>query len=132
MRAAIGGGAEVEEPLELRANALRVGVDLLERQQRSLLALAARIADEPGAAADQSDRRVSRTLQPRERHHRQQRADVQARAVGIEADVGGDASRARASREALGRVVHRPRQRSRRTFMSTHYAATDHRSDSAH
>ena len=57
----------------------------------ALLRLAARIADHAGAAADDRDRRVAEPLQPRERHHRQQRADVQARRRRIEADVGGDA-----------------------------------------
>ena len=45
----------------------------------------------PGAAADDRDRRVAEALQPRQRHHRQQDADVQARRGRIEADVGGDA-----------------------------------------
>ena len=48
-------GGEVEKPLELPANPLRVVLDLLEGQQRSLLALSARIADETGAAADERD-----------------------------------------------------------------------------
>ena len=72
----------------------------LDRQQRALLALAARIADQAGAAADQRDRRVAEPLQPRQRHDRQQRSDVQARRGGIEADVGGDALAFAASRAA--------------------------------
>ena len=64
-------------------------LDLLERQQRTLLRLAARIADHAGAAADERDRRVTEPLQPRETHHRQQRSDVQARRGRIEADVRG-------------------------------------------
>ena len=68
-------------------------LDLLARQQRALLRLAARIADHAGAAADDRDRRVAEALQPRQRHHRQQDADVQARRRRIEADVRGDALR---------------------------------------
>ena len=75
-----------------------IGVDILDRQQRALLALAARIADHPGAAADEGDRRVAEALQPRQRHDRQQRADVQARRGRIEADVAVTRSFASASR----------------------------------
>ena len=70
---------EVEEPLELRAHAGDVGLDLLGRQQIALLRLAARIADHAGAAADERDRRVAEPLQAREAHHGEQVADVQAR-----------------------------------------------------
>ena len=69
----------------------------------------------PGAAADDRDRRMAEALQPRERHHRQQDADVQARRGRIEADVRGDALAARtASGKPFGRVVHQaaPRQNS--------------------
>ena len=47
------------------------------------------------------DRRVTAALQARERHHRQQMPDVQARRGGIESDVAGDLSRARAPRAGL-------------------------------
>ena len=49
------------------------------------------IADHPGAAADEGDRRVAEALQPRQRHDRQQRSDVQARRGRIETNVAGDA-----------------------------------------
>ena len=42
------------------------------------------------------DRRMAETLQPRQTHHGQQRADVEARRGRIESDVGGDAARRRA------------------------------------
>ena len=70
---------EVEEALELPADTLGVLGGLLERQQVALLALAARIADEPGAAADQRDRPVAVALQAGEAHDGEQRAGVQAR-----------------------------------------------------
>ena len=71
-----------------------------------LLRLAAGIADEAGAAADERDRRVTEPLQPREAHHRQQDADVQARRGRVEADVCGDALACRAPRAPIGRVGH--------------------------
>jgi hypothetical protein len=70
--------AEIEEPLQLGADAGDVPLDLLAREQDALLGFAARIADHPGAAADDRDRRVAESLQPRKPHHREQRADVEA------------------------------------------------------
>ena len=61
MRAALRAALEVEEPLELRADAGDVGLDLLGGEQQPLLRLAARIADHPGAAADERNRACGRT-----------------------------------------------------------------------
>ena len=72
------------------------------------LALAARIADESGAAADERDRRVAEALQPRQAHDRQQRPDVQARRGRIEADVGGDRLGREHLVETFGAVVEQP------------------------
>ena len=58
-------GAEVEEMLELRANPRDVRLDLLGRLERPLYRLAARVANEAGAAAHDSDGAVPGSLQPR-------------------------------------------------------------------
>ena len=84
---------EIEKARHLLADAFDVLLDLLGRQQLTLGRLAARIADETGAAADEADRRVAGALQVREHHHDEQRSDVKARRGRIEADVGGDAAR---------------------------------------
>src|SRR5205814_1929371 len=70
---------EIEEPLELRADAFQVGVNLFDGEQRPFLRLSAGIADQSGAAADERDRGMSGALQAREEENRQQRSDVQAR-----------------------------------------------------
>ena len=79
-RAGFGRGVEVEEALQLRAHARErcASTSSIVSSVRSWL-LPLGIADEPGAAADQRDRRVAGPLQARQRHDREQRADVQAR-----------------------------------------------------
>ena len=79
---------EVEKPRELRADTRHVRFDLLHRQQRAFRRFAARIADHSCAAADHRDGRMAETLEPRERHHRQEAADVKTRRGRIETDVG--------------------------------------------
>ena len=96
--------------------------DLLERQQVALLALAARIADEPGAAADERNRPCGRKRCSRARPMiGEQRPDVQARRGRVEADVGGDRSgRQRLTRGLRCWSCSSPRQRnSSRTFTGT-------------
>ena len=61
--------------------------ELLDGEQVPLFALAAGVADHAGRAADQGDRPVAGLLKAAEQHHRQQRADVQAVAGGVEAGV---------------------------------------------
>ena len=65
----------------------RVG-DLIDREQCTLVGLAARIADEAGAAAHQGDWGVAESLQPDQAHDRQQGAHVQTRRRRVEADIG--------------------------------------------
>ncbi len=105
MRAGLVGASKSRNRASCSPDAGDVRLDLLGRQQQALLRLAARIADHAGAAADDRDRRVAEALQPRQPHHREQRADVQARRRRIEADVGGD---------AFGREQRRAALRSRR------------------
>ena len=78
------------------------------REQPPLLRLAARIADQAGAAADDRDRRVTESLQPRESHDGQQRADVQAGRGRIEADVAGHRPGSQRVAQRLGLVVEHP------------------------
>ena len=59
MRAGLVVLSKSSKSLELRLDAGHVALDLLERQQRPLLRLAARIANHAGAAADERDRRVT-------------------------------------------------------------------------
>ena len=87
----IGCDVEVEKPRQLRPDAFDVLLDAIERQQLPLRGLATRIADETGAAAHERDRRVPLTLHVRERHHHEQRPDMETRRGGIESDVADDA-----------------------------------------
>jgi hypothetical protein len=99
--------------LTMRAGyAADVLVHLIGREEHALLRLAARVADQPGAAADQGNRRVAGPLQPRERHDRQKRPDVQTRGRGIEADVSGHRTGGEGLAQALGAVIDHlaPRQ----------------------
>jgi hypothetical protein len=79
---AVGRRVEVEVAPELRADAAEVAVEHLAREQLALLLLAARVADEPGAAADDGDGPVPRALEPHEVDDLQQAAGVEAAAVG--------------------------------------------------
>ena len=85
---------------ELAADGFGVAVDLLDRQDRPLGPLPARVSHHAGAAADQDDRRVAEPLQPRRAHDGHQTAHVQRIGGGIEAYVGGK----RASLEPLGQA----------------------------
>ena len=57
---------------------------------------------------------VTEPLQPRQRHHGQQRSDVQARRRRIEPDVRGHALRGEQLRQPFGGVVHHARATSAR------------------
>ncbi len=100
--AALAGGVEVEETLELRAHAGDVERDLFGGEQIALLRLAARIADHAGAAADDGDGRVAEPLQAREPHHGEQVAHVQARRRRVEPDVRRDPFFRERFRHAIG------------------------------
>ena len=80
---------EVEELLELAPDALEVGLQRLLAQERPLLGLAPRVADEPGPPAGHGDGPVPGQLQPAQIADLQQMAHVQAVGGRIEAAVGG-------------------------------------------
>jgi hypothetical protein len=103
-RRRVVGRAEIEEAFELRPHAGDIDTDLFGRQEIPLLRLAARIADHPGAAADERDRRVTELLEAGQAHHGEQVADVQARRRRVEADVGRDALRREGLAHALGHL----------------------------
>ena len=73
---------------ELGLDALEVLLDLLLGEELPLLGLAAGIADEAGAPADERDGGVAEALQARQGHDRQHGAHVQAGRGRIEADIG--------------------------------------------
>ena len=102
----IPGAIEVEESCELLTDPVEVRLDLLGRQQDPLLRFPARIANHPGAAADNRDRRMAETLEPGKRHHLKQRPDMEARGRRIEADVRGHPLFGEHVGKALGGVVH--------------------------
>src|SRR5260221_664081 len=83
-------------------DAVVIRVDLIEREQRALLRLAAGIADHAGAAAGNRNRRVAVALQARQSHKAEQITDVQARRRRIETDVGGDALVLKRIRQPIG------------------------------
>ena len=97
IRAGFVAALEVEHALELRPDAGDVALDILAREQRTLLASA---WDRRSCRCRRRRSRwgVAEALQPCESHHRQQRTDVQAVGGGIEADVRGHRSAASASR----------------------------------
>src|SRR5439155_60092 len=99
---------EVEEPRHLVALALQVLADLLLREQRSLAALAARIADQAGAAAHQHDGLVAGELEVPQQHDRHEIAELQAGRGRIEPAVHRAALRAEVRRDFLRGVVDEP------------------------
>ena len=82
-------GVEVQEALHLIALPLEVLPDLLAREQGALAALAARVADQAGAAAHQDDRLVPGELEVPQQHQRHQVAELQAGRGRVEAAVHG-------------------------------------------
>ena len=87
LRAAI----EIEEPPQLRLHAGDVRLERFDREQLAFFALAARVADHAGGAADDGDRPMPGLLKPPQDHQRHQMADVQA--VGRRIEAGIDRSR---------------------------------------
>ncbi len=61
--------------------------NLLFRQHLAHIRFAARVADHAGAAAEQHDRRVPRTLQVGSHHNRDKMADMQAVRRRVKANV---------------------------------------------
>ena len=96
---------EVEEPRHLVALALQMLADLLLREQRPLAALAARIADQAGAAAHQHDGLVAGELEVPQQHDRHEIAELQAGCGRIEPAVHRAALRAEVRRDFLRGVV---------------------------
>ncbi len=84
-------GGEIEEALELGADASGVDGDLLRRQHRALGPLAAGVADARGPRAQQHDRPVPVRLEPAQDQHPDQAADVQAVGGDVDAVVDGEA-----------------------------------------
>jgi hypothetical protein len=81
---------EIQEASHLLPNTLDVLLDTLGREQLTLSRLAARVTDETGAAANEADRSMARTLQMRQYHDDEQRSDVKTGCSGIESDVARD------------------------------------------
>ena len=100
-----GAGIEVEETLHLIALPLQVFPDLLTGEERALAALAARVADQPRAAAHQDDGLVPVELEMPEQHQRHQVAELQAGCGGIEPAVHRAPLR-EVALEVLRSVVH--------------------------
>ena len=111
-RAGGDGAFEIQETRELAPDARDVCLDLLGREELALNGLAARIADEPRAAPDEGDRRVTAALHVRKRSHDEQVSHMKARRGRIKADVAGDLPLRERLAHAVGRVVHEsaPRQ----------------------
>jgi hypothetical protein len=97
---------EVQEPLELAANAVGVRRHLLCREQLAFGRLAARVADHSGAATDEGDRPMTEPLQVHEHHDRHETADVQTAPRRVEADVRRDRPAGQRRRHPIGVLVH--------------------------
>ena len=96
----VGYVGEVEKSLELAALPSDVFVHVRLAQQRALGALAARIADQAGAAPNEDDRGAPRTLEVCEEHDEDEIADLEAWCGGVESPVPGN----RAPCQALGQT----------------------------
>src|SRR5438445_683039 len=101
-------GVEVEEPLHLIALPLQVLADLLAREQRALARLAARVANQSGAAAHQHDGFVAVELEVAQQHQRHEIAELQAGRGRVEAAVHRAPSPGEVLRQLLRGVVHEP------------------------
>ena len=112
--------AEVQEALELGADARQVGRQLLVGEQGPLLGLAARVADHAGPAAGHGDGPVPGQLQAPQVADLEQVADVQAVGGRIEAAVGGQPVGVQPRSRASGSVSWWIRPRKRRS--STRWA----------
>ena len=99
---------EVEEPLELAADAVRVRRDLLGREQLPLRRLPARVADHPRPATDERDRPMTEALQMHEHHDRHEAAHVQAVPRRVESDVRRHRPAGQRCRHPVGVLVHQP------------------------
>ena len=92
-----------EDALDLGPDAGGVGLDLLGRHRRALGVLAAGVAHQRRAPAEEDDGPVAGPLEPGHHHQRQQAADVEAVGGGVEADVEGEGARRPAWRPARRR-----------------------------
>ena len=94
-----------EHPADLPLDAGDVGGQFVWREEISLLAAAAGVADHAGGAADQGDGFMAGAGHPPEEHQGHEVADVQAVGRGVEAGV--DAAAGRGEPVAKGRRVGR-------------------------
>ena len=85
--AAAAAVVQVEKSGDLGPDRGPVGVELLGVEQVSFFALAARVADHPGAAPDQGDGPVAGQLEPSQQAQLLQMPDVKAVGRGVESDV---------------------------------------------
>src|SRR5712691_13360050 len=84
---------EIEKALQLLFDRTRVCLDLLNRSQRPLRRLPARITDHPRAASNERNWPMPRTLEMRKSHHRHEMAQMQARSGRVEPHVCAHFSR---------------------------------------
>ena len=98
---------ELEEPFHLSLQPGRPLRHLLFGVERALARLAARVADQAGAAADEHDGAVARQLDPPERQEGYEAPDVQAVGRRVEAAV----DRAGRFRQMRVQFVHAGRVR---------------------
>ena len=93
---------EVQEALELRPDGRPIRVERVVIEQVALGALARRVADHPGAAADNRDRRSGTgPLQRDEHRDRHQVAHLERGRGRVEADIAAD----RPARQPLGEAL---------------------------
>src|SRR5436309_3381927 len=80
---------KVEKAAQLLFDSDEIFFDLLVCQELALFCLAAWVSNQTGAATGDRDRHVAESLQTRQPHYRQKRADMKARRRRIEANVCG-------------------------------------------
>jgi len=90
--------AGLQEPRQLRAYAVHVGLEVLGAQQLALDRFPARIADQSGAAADEPRWSVTETLKPLQDHDGHEGPTWRLEAVGSKPMYAVTFSRASSSR----------------------------------
>src|SRR4030095_185137 len=99
---------EIEELLELVADATNILFDDFERVERSLRPATARITDHPRTAANKRDRPIAGSLKMSQPHDRDQMANMEAPGSGIEPAIRGDRRGREHRMRAFGVLIKQP------------------------
>ena len=99
-RVLLSAAPEVEEPGDLRADRFDVGSELVFGQQVALVASPRWVADHSSPAAGDGDRPVTGPLEPAKCGQPDEVSDMKRRRAGVDAEIEGDRSLAKACRQS--------------------------------